>query len=125
MDLNNITDSEILYRVVKKSDPDGFIDGKPTAALFMDKSGVSVDRDGGRTEEDIIENFKWRFRKKEDYKTAVKISAGECRNIETFPNPIGNKKNQYHAEIWDSEDKQAISFFKAIRLAQLCKEVQI
>lgn len=125
MDLNNITDSEILYRVVKKSDPDGFIDGKPTAALFMDKSGVSVDRDGGRTEKDIIENFKWRFRKKEDYKTAVKISAGECRNIETFPNPIGNKKNQYHAEIWDSEDKQAISFFKAIRLAQLCKEVQI
>lgn len=123
MDLDNITDSEILYRMVKKSDPDGFINGKPTAALFMDENGASVDRDGGRTEEDIIEKFKWRFRKKDDYKTAVKISAGECRSVETFPNPTGNHKNQYHAEIWDSEEQQLISLFKAIKLAQLCKEV--
>lgn len=123
MDLDNITDSEILYRMVKKSDPDGFINGKPTAALFMDENGASVGRDGGRTEEDIIEKFKWRFRKKDDYKTAVKISAGECRSVETFPNPIGNHKNPYHAEIWDSEEQQLISLFKAIKLAQLCKEV--
>ena len=85
MDLNNIADSEILYRMVKKSDPNGFINGKPTAALFMDKSGASVDRDGGRSEEEIIENFKWRFRKKDDYKTSVKISAQQCRNSDTFP----------------------------------------
>ena len=121
MDLDNITDSEILYRMVKKSDPDGFINGKPTAALFMDENGASVDRDGGRTEEDIIEKFKWRFRKKDDYKTAVKISAGECRSVETFPNPIGNHKNQYHAEIWDSEEQQLISLFMAIKLAHLSK----
>ena len=97
MDLNNIADSEILYRMVKKSDPNGFINGKPTAALFMDKSGASVDRDGGRSEEEIIENFKWRFRKKDDYKTSVKISAQQCRNSDTFPNPIGNHKNPYSA----------------------------
>ena len=35
-----IDDNEILYRVVRKSDPDGFIDGKPTAALFIDANGV-------------------------------------------------------------------------------------
>lgn len=93
--------------------------------MFMDENGVSVDRDGGRLEEEIVEKFKWRFRKKEDYKTAVKISAGECRDIETFPNPVGNHSNQYHAEIWDSEDTRLISLFKAIKLAQLCKEVQL
>lgn len=123
MDLNNIADSEILYRMVKKSDPNGFINGKPTAALFMDKSGASVDRDGGRSEEEIIENFKWRFRKKDDYKTSVKISAQQCRNSDTFPNPIGNHKNPYHAEIWDSEDERVISLFKAMKLARLCREV--
>ena len=89
----------------------------------MDKSGASVDRDGGRSEEEIIENFKWRFRKKDDYKTSVKISAQQCRNSDTFPNPIGNHKNPYHAEIWDSEDERVISLFKAMKLAQLCREV--
>lgn len=123
MDLDNIEDSEILYRVVKRSDPDAFINGKPSAALFMDENGASVDRDGGRTEEEIVKTFKWRFRKREDYKTAVKIGAGECRSAETYPNPIGNHKNKYHAEIWDSEDKRMISFIKAIKLAQLCKEI--
>ena len=124
MELNKIEDSEILYRVVRKSDPDGFVEGKPTAALFMDKKGTSVDRDGGRTEQKIIEKFKWRFRNKDDYKTAVKITAGECRSANTYPNPIGNKTNKYHAEIWDSENEQFVSLFKAILLAKMCREVQ-
>lgn len=123
MELDKIKDSEILYRVVRESDPDSFVDGKPTAALFMAEKGTSVDRDGERTEQEIIENFKWRFRKNNDYKTAVKISAGECRSVNTYPNPIGNKTNKYHAEIWDSEDERFVSLFKAILLANLCKEV--
>ena len=124
MELDKIEDSEILYRVVRKSDPDGFVDGKPTAALFMDERGASVDRDGGRTETKIIEQFKWRFRKNNDYKTAVKISAGECRSVNTYPNPIRNKKNKYHAEIWDSENEQVVSLLKALLLVKMCKEVQ-
>ncbi len=42
----------------------------------------------------------------------------------TFPPPVGNKTNQYHAEIWDSQSERLISLIKAIQLAQLCKEVQ-
>lgn len=124
MDLNNIADHEILYRMVKKSDPDGFINGKPTAALFMDKNGASVDRDGGRTELEIINKFKWRFKKKEDYKTVVKIGAGTCRKIGTFPNPTGNHNNEYHAEIWESEEERMVSLFKAMQLAACCQEVE-
>ena len=114
MELDKIEETEILYRVVRESDPDGFVDGKPTAALFMDERGASVDRDGGRTEPEIIDKFKWRFRKNNDYKTAVKIGAGQCRSANTYPNPIGNKTNKYHAEIWDSENDQGISKIRII-----------
>lgn len=123
MDLDKIEDTEILYRVVRESDPDGFISGKPTAALFMDERGASVDRDGERTEQEIVETLKKRFGRRNDYKTAVKIGAGECRSVEAYPNPIENKKNIYHAEIWESKDEKTVSLLKAIRLARLCKEV--
>lgn len=123
MDMNKIKDSEILYRVVKNSDPDGFVQGKPTAALFMDEKGASVDRDGGREEKEIVETFKRRFGRRDDYKTAVKISAGDCRTVGTYPNPVGNRKNKYHAEIQESENEIVISLFKAIQLAQRCEKV--
>lgn len=123
MDLDNIKDTEVLYRVVRESDPDSFIAGKPTAALFMDENGASVDRDGKRTEEEIVETFKQRFGRRADYKTVVKIGAGECRQVGTYPNPVGNKKNIYHAEIWESQDDKVISLFKALQLAVLCREV--
>ncbi len=57
MELNKIEDSEMLYRVVRRSDPDGFIHGRPTAALFMDEKGVSVDREGERSEQDYVRKF--------------------------------------------------------------------
>lgn len=123
MVLDKIEDKEILYRVVKKSDPDGFIDGKPTAALFIDEHGASVDRDGERSEHDIVETLKNRFGRRDDYKTAVKICAGKCREIGTYPNPIGNKKNKYHAEIHESETETEISFLKALQLASQCEVV--
>ena len=72
MNPSNINDKETLYRVVRKSYPDGFINGKPTAALFIDAGGVSGDRDGGREESIIVSAFKTRFYKVDDYKTSVK-----------------------------------------------------
>lgn len=54
--------SEILYRAVKRSQPDTIDEhGKPTPALFKDDNGVSVDRDGDRFEPEIIDCFKNRF----------------------------------------------------------------
>lgn len=99
MKIDEIEDCEKLYRVVRKSSPDAFINGKPTAALFIDSNGLSVDRDGDRDEKDIIDSFVTRFGKRNDYGNAVKISAGDCRKIGTYPNPINNHKNRYHAEI--------------------------
>lgn len=123
MDLNKIEDCEMLYRAVRKSVPDAFIDGKPTAALFIDNSGVSVDRAGDRCEDEIVKSFVERFGKRDDYGSCVKITAGECREIGTYPNPVGNKKNKYHAEIHESAEIKKISFLKALQLANQCKVV--
>lgn len=90
----------------------------------MDSKGASVDRDGGREESEIIDSFRKRFNKREDYDKAVKIGAGTCRTIGTYPNPIGNAKNKYHAEIWESENQQVISLLKAAQLAEECKTVE-
>ena len=123
MERNIIEDHEILYRVVRNSYPDAFINNQPTAALFMDPNGASVERDGERAEKDIIRKCKQRFGKYGDYKTAVKITAGECIGAGTYPNPIHNNSNIYHAEIHDSDSVVEICLLKAIRLAKLCREV--
>lgn len=122
MDLNKIENSEVLYRVVRESNPNGFINGKPSAALFLDARGTSVERDGERDEDEIIDAFRKRFRKN-DYKTSVKVTAEECRTIGTYPNPIGNKRNMYHAEVHESETEVYVSLVKAMQLATKCKVV--
>lgn len=124
MDSNRIDDGEILYRVIKKSYPDSFINGKPSAALFIDKKGVSVDRDGGREERTIIESFIDRFDKHNDYAKAVKIEARKCRDIGTHPVPAPSRNNKYHAEIHESEDTIEIDLLKAMQLAKACTIVE-
>lgn len=122
MNENRIEDHEILYRVVKRSYPDAFINGKPSGALFIDSNGASVDRDGGRDEKTVVDSLKQRFRK--EYKTSVYILAAQCREAGTFPVP-NRTKNKYHGEIHESKDEVEISLLKALKLAAICQEVAI
>ena len=120
MNKDAIEDNEMLYRAVRKSYPDGFKNGKATPALFLDPDGASVDRDGERDESVIIDILKNRFK---NYNTAVKIQAGTCREIGTYPIPKPTK-NKYHAEIHESETEVEISLLKATQLALSCVNVK-
>ena len=77
--MNNIvTRDECLYRAVKRSQP-STIDstGRPTSALFKQDNGVSVDRDGQRDEQLIIDTVKANFQKR--FKGLVSVGADMYR----------------------------------------------
>ncbi len=106
---------EILYRVVKRSQPDSMDENnQPTSALFKQDNGVSVDRDGDRAEGAIIETFKSRFEKR--YKGLVKVKASICLDNDMAVIPE-TKSNIYHAEIFENAEKAPLSQLKALILA--------
>lgn len=107
--------NELLYRVIKRSQPDSMDEkGRPTSALFKQDNGVSVDRDGDRSEEVIIQTFKERFDRR--FKGLVKVGADVCidNNMAVIPE---TSSNAYHAEIFENEDKVPLGQLKALILA--------
>lgn len=107
--------NELLYRVIKRSQPDSMNEkGRPTSALFKQENGVSVDRDGERSEEAIIETFKERFDKR--FKGLVKVGADICieNDIVVIPE---TSSNIYHAEIFENVNKDPLGQLKALILA--------
>lgn len=105
----------MLYRVIKRSQPDTIDNvGRPTSALFKQENGVSVDRDGERDEQDIIEAFKDRFGKR--YKGLVRVGANICidNNMAVIPE---TSSNIYHAEIFENIERDPLGQLKALILA--------
>src|SRR5690625_3134782 len=93
--------------------------GKPSSAVFKDSKGVSVDRDGERSECDITETFKERFGA-ENMKAIVAITAEFCYEIDTHLVYSPTEDNKYHAEIHASVDKIPLGTSKARKLAKEC-----
>ena len=107
--------SEILYRVIKRSQPDTIDEhGKPTSALFKDDNGVSVDRDGGRSEPEVVDRFKNSFGQR--FKGLVRVGSDVCidNNMAVIPD------NGYHAQIFDDFQKTPLSQLNALILADSC-----
>ena len=119
----HIDDEEVLYRAIVGPQRDLLSQGSPDAALFIDGRGLSVDRDGGRCDSEVLRSFSDRFRR-QGCDVAVKISAGKCRSAGAYPVATGNKKNKYHAEIHDSKQKVRLSLLKAMKIANLCEIVK-
>ena len=90
-----IDDSEYLYRAFHFLEW-SFKDNRPSSRLFYSRnSSLSVDRDGGRVDSEIIENF----RQRDKYKSCglVKHTARFYRECETEPIPDPETGNDYHA----------------------------
>lgn len=89
---------------------------RPSPAAFIDANGLSVDRDGGRTDNAIVSSFTSKFGQLQG---VVNVSAAECTEIQAVvvPKPTSN---QYHAEIHGSIDEKRLSKIQALRLSQIC-----
>jgi hypothetical protein len=95
-----IADKEILYRAVPNNPIMWkFKMNRPSSAVFKDERGVSVDRDGGRNERQVIDDFNGRM----PGRGLVSIKAKTCREIGTEPVARPLENNIYHAEIYDSD----------------------
>ena len=117
-----VLDNELLYRVIKRSRPDCINSkGEVSPALFKDKDGVSVDRDGDRTETEvisfIIENT---FPKRA--KAVTMVSAKLCFEIELVVEPAPSLVNPFHANIFMDADENKRNI-QALKLADNCRLV--
>ena len=124
MDLTNeVGLQEILHRYIS-SNPDLWSHdfNRISSAAFKDKNGTSVDRDGGRSHDEIKNDFlsrqlgsgKYRFR------CIAYINTEFCVNLPALvlAKPLPN--NDYHAEIHDSFEKKELTRSKLIRIAERC-----
>lgn len=118
-----IGNPEQLYRAIK---PLKFLWNyklnRPTSAIFHDKNGVSVDRLGDKSEDQLLADYSQRF--KED-SGVLRITAGKCREIQTHPVPKPSKSNVNHAEIHDSQSQVLIASEKRDLLARSVEIMKI
>lgn len=119
---NTVGKDEKLYRAVKRSKP-SWIDGdNVSSAMFKDERGVSVDRDGNRSENDIIV-FMQNGNLKGRVKAIIKVLAKDCYDIHTRLTANPSDDNPYHANIWLDEDNVNIQNLQAKRLADCSERV--
>lgn len=117
-----VTEDEDLYKALtgiqwssKKN--------RPSSAAFKG-AGSSVDRDGDRELENIIEHLEERF--DETYGITC-VSAGVCLNeaeahVEADPLP----DNPYHAEIYRSPQRErGLSRSPAVVIAEACEMIRL
>lgn len=121
---NIIDDTEILYRAIPDN-PNMWKPeiNRPSSAIFKDERGVSVDRDGGRSEQQIIDDFQNRW----PDRGIVSILTKTCREIGTEPIAKPEEDNIYHAEIFDNDGSPKIkrSKLKKMRDAAIVVKLPI
>ena len=102
MHRDRVEDPEELYRAVP-SRPSHFVNstGRITSAVFKDKKGLSVDRSGGRSDQNMIDHFE---RERPPDQGLVTFDAAKARACKTHPMPDELGDNQYHAMILRSPD---------------------
>jgi hypothetical protein len=111
---SEVKDTEILFRAIHPSFWEDEED-RVSSALFKDRKGVSVDRDGERDENESIEFL---LNARDNY-GAGKLNAGETINIGTYIKPNKIPENDFHALILESKSKIKLSDGKAKKLSRM------
>ena len=123
--MNAISKNENLYRAIKRSKPNSIqSDGKISSALFKADikidTGVSVDRNGGRSMDQVIlamkKNFDGRLKGIASLIMEVVISA------QVYPEfAVPKSSNPYHVNLYKNNTKEPLSSLQALKLADACK----
>ncbi|HED08964.1 MAG TPA: hypothetical protein ENI57_12670 [Ignavibacteria bacterium] len=105
-----IDNSEFLFRAIRPfQDHWNFEKGKLSSGFYKSSLPISVERDGARSNEEIIDSFKSFFTK---YFGVSKIQAEDCRKCETDICPDKKPDNIYHAII-EEPGRSGVSSSKA------------
>ncbi len=116
-----VGDGEKLYRVIKRSRPDCLSDsGCISQALFKDIDGISVDRDGGRIEDEIID-FILNITFKRRTRGICMVTSDYCMKIGADVIPEPSDINPFHANIWLDSQNENNRNLQALKLADACK----
>lgn len=96
-------------------------DNTVSSAAFKDLQGVSVDRDGGRDEQNCIERLVNAMPK---FVGVGRLTCGDVVGCGALPVYCPTKANKYHSEIHNSVEEVPIKpKSKCKRLAQKCQLV--
>ncbi|MCH7828193.1 MAG: hypothetical protein IIC75_09540 [Bacteroidetes bacterium] len=92
-----IDNSEFLFRAIRPfRDHWNFEKDRLSSGFYKSNLPISVERDGTRSNEEIIDSFKSSFTK---YFGVSKIQAEDCRKCKTDIHPDKKTDNIYHAII--------------------------
>ena len=96
-------------------------DNSVSSAAFKDSGGVSVDRDGGRTDDVCIERI---VKALSQIIGVGRLTCEDVNACEALPVYCPVEGNEYHSEIHDSAEQiQIKSKSKARKLAKRCQIV--
>lgn len=113
--------NEILYRGLHKMWIED--DNTVSSAAFKDSCGISVDRDGGRNEQECIDRLLKALPKLEG---VCKLSCGDVSNCDAITVYCPMPDNEFHCEIHDSAEQiQIKSKAKSRKLASKSQIVYI
>lgn len=115
-----IEPQENLYRAVKPYAIYKKEGGRISSALFKCSKGVSADREGKRTQKEIVTDFIKRFGE-DQVKAIAYFDAEFCYQLPSYLKYEPLPENEYHSGIYDSKEKIELSSIKAKKLADYCK----
>lgn len=116
-----VLDEEQLFRALKKNIPNYWKKefSEITSAVFKDSNGVSVDRDGERSLDEIKQSFRSRF-PSADFACTIEVTVGMCRDLQCDVIASAEEDNPHHALIYkDAVKRTKLSRKQARRLAKL------
>ena len=110
---------ERLYRAVYPPDIMPLFwkeNGEISSAVFKDKKGLSVERDGGRSDGEVINNMRLYF-----YGSIISVLVRDCDSCKAVLRYLPTRRSEYHSEIHGSDDRAILSQSQCKYLARVAR----